>query len=319
MNLDLLLRDFQQLPVPNANQMSTIAIAGLEEPRVYLGKTHDSRAAFLVERPSGLSVAGSDIGQVRVSPHKWIEPGEEVTRQALVVTLLARDPAVLRGFLIAGIGFIPEIRKVDDQTALRYLEELAAALHAPAARELSIRGLWAELFFMRAFQNYNLALTAWQRSLKDRFDFAVGPNRFEVKSFSGAERILKFRHQQTYAPDGQILEIVSMRLQESAAGVSLEDLADEVVNGLSEPAERVRILRAVDQVVGDQGANREVLFDPGIADESIGITQADSLPRLPQELPDGVRDVHLDICIEDSNVLVRGIEAVRAHIQAQVS
>ena len=317
MNLDNLLKEFKSLPVPEVGRMATIIIGQPDVPRVYLGKTHDSRAAFLVERPSKLSLAGGDIGQVRVSPYEWSDPVDNIERQALVITLLARDPAILRGFLIAGIGFIPEIRKVDDRTALRYLEELAAALHTPTSREMTVRVLWAELFFMRTFASYDAALGAWQRNLSDRFDFAIGINRFEVKSYSTAERLLKFRHQQTHAPEGQELDIVSIRLQESAAGESLERLANYVIKNLSGPADRVRVLRAVDQAQGEQGIEREVLFDVGIAEETIGLTRGDMLPRLPLDLPEGVRDAHIDVSIPDIEPERLGVVAVKTYVASK--
>lgn len=314
MNLDNLLRDFQALPIPEPERLSSIVIDATV-PRVYLGKTHDSRAAFLIERSDSLSLAGGDIGQVRVSPYEWSDPNDQSEKQALVITLLARDPGILRGFLIAGIGFIPEIRKVDDKTALRYLEDLAAALRTPTSRELTVRGLWAELFVMRSFVDYKTAFQAWQRTLGDRFDFAIGSHRIEIKSYSTAERLLKFRHQQMHAPEGQTLDIISVRLQESAAGRSLESLSMEIVKELSDPSDRVRLLRSVDQVQGDQGDERELLFDIGIAEESVGVTTEFALPRLPSELPQGIRDAHLDVFIVESNLLCVGLSAVKEHVR----
>ena len=89
----------------------------------------------------------------------------------------------------------------------------------------------------------------------------------------------------------------------------------EIVKELSDPSDRVRLLRSVDQVQGDQGDERELLFDIGIAEESVGVTTEFSLPRLPSELPQGIRYAHLDVFIVESNLLCVGLSAVKEHIR----
>ena len=312
--LESLLKTFQELNLPPMDELSPVEVLHLPT-RVYLTKTSKAQAAFLVERDSESALAGRDIGKIRVTSLHWQTEGESRPRPALLITLLSRDPSTLRGFIIAALGLIPAIQRVDDDTALAYLGDLAAALSERENRELTVRGLWGELFFMKQFPTVDLGAAAWQHSGKERFDFAVADDRYEIKTYGGATRKLQFRHQQLHVEAGQTLTLCSMRLIESAAGLSVVGLAARIVNDLSDPAAKVRVLTALDKVADTEAQESELLFDVTVAEQTIALTPEDKLPRLNALLPAGVVDAHLTIDITNDRLRECGFAEVQKFLR----
>ena len=312
--LESLLKTFQDLSLPSSDELSPVKV--LDAPaRVYLTKTSKAQAAFLVERDSESSLAGRDIGKIRVTSLHWQTEGESRPKPALLITLLSRDPSTLRGFIIAALGLIPAIQRVDDDTALAYLGDLAAALSDRENRELTVRGLWGELFFMMQFPSVDVGATAWQHSGKERFDFAVGTHRYEIKTYSGATRKLKFRHQQLHVEPGQTLTLCSMKLTESAAGLSVVGLAARIVGSLENPAAKVRVLTALDKVADTEAQESELLFDVAVAEQTIALTPEERLPRLDAILPVGIVDAHLTVEIASDRLREVGHVEVQEYLR----
>jgi hypothetical protein len=202
------------------------------------------------------------------------------------------------------------VQKVDDKTALDYLEDLAAALNVVPSSELSVRGLWAELFVMKLFPSIDLGVLSWQRKYSERFDFAVGEHRLEVKSYAGPVRKLEFRHQQMHVEDGLDLSVISLRVLESAAGQSVTALAYDVMNQISNPAASIRIMTALEQVCDLEAQDSELLFDLAVATESVAFSPGNLLPRLNSALPDGILDAHLTVELRDQHLSAQGADAV---------
>ena len=311
--LESLLRTFQDLSLPPTDELSPVEVLRLPT-RVYLTKTSKAQAAFLVERDSESALAGRDIGKIRVTSLHWQTEGELRPRPALLITLLSRDPSTLRGFIIAALGLIPAIQRVDDDTALAYLGDLAAALSERENRELTVRGL----FFMKQFPTVDVGAAAWQHSGKERFDFAVADDRYEIKTYGGATRKLQFRHQQLHVEAGQTLTLCSMRLIESAAGLSIVGLAAQIVNELTDPAAKVRVLTALDKVADIEAQESELLFDVTVAEQTIALTPEEKLPRLSALLPTGVVDAHLTIDITADRLRETGHKQVREFLSRKV-
>jgi hypothetical protein len=312
-NLEILLQMFQGMETPEKGRLTTTEF--MSGPQmVYLVRTDKGRPAFLIERPADVGQIAKEVGKIRINSLQWGLPGSEAHRPALLVTLLSPDPGVLRGFLIAGLGFIPEILKVDDPTALRYLEDLAAALNATGGSELSVRGMWAELFVMDLFPTVDEGADAWQRRYSDRFDFGFGKYRLEVKSYAGPQRKLKFRHQQMHAEEGLELAVVSLRVCESAAGLSLIALATAIVARLNDPAAKTRVMTAVDKICDLEAEESELMFDPAVAAETVALTIAGQLPRLPANLPAGVIDAHIDVELGSQHLTTAGKAGVAADL-----
>ena len=311
--LDILLQMFQGMETPEKGRLTTTQfISGPQ--MVYLVRTDKGRAAFLIERPADVGQIAREVGKIRINSLQWGLPGSDAHRPALLVTLLSPDASILRGFLIAGLGFIPEILKVDDLTALRYLEDLAAALNATNSSELSVRGMWAELFVMDLFPTIDEGANAWQRRYSDRFDFGFRNHRLEVKSYAGPIRKLKFRHQQMHVEEGLELAVVSLRVSESAAGTSLIALATSIVARLDDPAAKTRVMTAVDRICDLEGEESELLFDSIVAAETVALTLDKLLPRLPANLPDGVVDAHLDVELGPQHLTLVGETGVKEYL-----
>jgi hypothetical protein len=102
-----------------------------------------------------------------------------------------------------------------------------------------------------------------------------------------------------------------MRLIESAAGLSVVGLAAQIVNELTDPAAKVRVLTALDKVADTEAQESELLFDVKVAEQTIALTPEDKLPRLNALLPAGVVDAHLTIDITNDRLSEIGREQVR--------
>ena len=109
-----------------------------------------------------------------------------------------------------------------------------------------------------------------------------------------------------------------MRLIESAAGLSVVGLAAQIVNELTDPAAKVRVLTALDKVADIEAQESELLFDVTAAEQTIALTPEDKLPRLSALLPTGVVDAHLTIDITADRLSETGHEQVREFLSRKV-
>jgi len=105
------------------------------------------------------------------------------------------------------------------------LARLFAAMTAPP--RVGIRGLWAELFIMARSGNPEIAVASWHGAETERYDFAQGNQRIEVKSSGTRTREHHFSLEQLHPPSDIDLLVASLFVERSSGGLSVVELLED--------------------------------------------------------------------------------------------
>lgn len=185
------------------------------------------------------------------------------------------------------LGPRPSVEELD--TGVRMIVRLFEALVIPSGK--SVQGMWAELFLIATSANKGVVADAWRSIPSERYDFARGPERIEVKSSMRRDRRHYFSLDQLSPPTGVRLRIASVFTERSAGGTSLERIISEACDGLRSD-QQVRLRRVAAETLGAAFNNAlDVAFDREVAASSVQFYESDSIPRLGLPLPVGVSDV----------------------------
>jgi hypothetical protein len=191
--------------------------------------------------------------------------------------------------MIATLGVKPTAAAV--RAAVVALVELFQALSVPGHKK--IQGVWAELLLIRRARDPVEMVTSWHRDSYERFDFASGPDRIEVKSNSYRRREHNFSLEQVMAVDGARIVIASVLVDRCGGGVSLGCLLNETRELLSyDPTLVSRLDLILYSALGSGWAEAlDESFDLELAMESISFYEASDIPRPQNPSPQSVFDV----------------------------
>jgi len=176
--------------------------------------------------------------------------------------------------------------------AMNQLIELFRAMTKTSRK--SVQGLWAELFVIAQARQPDILVEAWHTMPEDRYDFAIDNQRIEVKSFAGNIRLHHFSLEQLHPPEGIRALIASVFVENSQAGVSIEDLREKIQIRLSDNLDALLHLdRVIALTLGDawQQAS-DARFDERLAEESLAFYETSTIPSVDPNLPSGVSGVH---------------------------
>lgn len=298
-----LLSAFLKLPTPQRADSATFSALGVPGyQRQRIGKSLDSAPALLISLEDGGPSAR--LAPVRLSHLSVqhgvscrIETGSQTAEATLSVVRLVGAERVLADYfleilpaVVRRIGEHPTTASV--QSALADLVELFRSLGDPPRK--SIQGLWAELFVLvRGLDPLALA-SAWHRYPEERFDFAEGDERIEVKSAAGRIRRHHFSLEQVCPPNGARVLIASLLLERATGGTSLSALLSRAREVLPD---RPDVALAAERTVGASlgSALPEALsaaFDEELAASSLRFYWSADVPRIATPLPQAVTDVH---------------------------
>jgi hypothetical protein len=170
---------------------------------------------------------------------------------------------------------------------LRLVELFALADATPRG---TVVGLWAELFVALRSQPPLVALEAWHTAPEDRYDFAAGVERVEVKCSTQRRREHHFSFEQSYPPYGQSVIVASVFAEATAAGASLGELWDRAREVARGTPDLVLVVEKVCMQVLGRGweSARKARFDLQLAESSLAFYAIESIPRLIAPLPTGV-------------------------------
>lgn len=188
--------------------------------------------------------------------------------------------------IIGGLGESPTQRTIADQ--IERLVVLFRTLEQPSQR--NIQGLWAELALIVHSSDPLEMATAWHNDACERYDFAAGYQRLEVKTCADRSRNHYLSHEQANPPDSVECVIASLFVEPSTGGQSLGNLWDEA-RRLLDPVPELRL--RVDEVsLAALGGNwreaRNFGFDEQLALSSLEFYDVRDIPRLNCEIPNGV-------------------------------
>lgn len=305
-----LLSDFRALPPPQragAASFSVVPVPGF--PHTRIGKGVDGEPALLVTTDAlGWSASLPPIRLTHLSVQHGlrcrIEAGRRTTEATFaVVRLVASDRTLADYFLevlppvIRRIGELPTSESL--HVALTGLVELFRSLGDPPRK--SIQGVWAELFVLARAANPAVLAAAWHRMPEERFDFAEGDQRVEVKSAAGRRRCHHFSLEQARPPTGATVLIASVLLERSTGGTSLGDLLARIRShlggapGLAASTEGVVAASLGSALPEALGA----AFDEELALSSLRFYWGQSIPCVETPLPSRVSDVHFTADLSD--------------------
>ena len=211
-----------------------------------------------------------------------------------ILSCATTDPSLFPHFLtvlsplVASLGPTPTGAAV--RRMISSLVELFRAIAAPGKKV--IQGLWAELFLIRNAQDCSAMARAWHRSAGERFDFAAGSQRLEVKSSSSRHRQHQFSLHQLKPPQGTQLVVGSLFVERSGGGLTLGRIFRDIRGGLPD-AEAIAAFDATfySSLGSAFSTAMSESYDEELARESVRYYSAESIPTLTQPIPSSISDV----------------------------
>ena len=210
-------------------------MAALDGHSAYLlGRNSRGEAALLIKaagtgRTVPIRLAG--IEALFAIPCLIAQEGRPDRTQTLTaITCLSRDQAVeayfssVIGILISVLGRSPDTTAVSG--AVDHLVCFFQKLRQPSKK--SVVGLIGELLVIATARDPSVAVDAWHRDPDERYDFAVGNLRLEVKAASTRIRVHQMSLEQATPPDGTVGLLVSVFVEQSGGGTTLQMLLSTI-------------------------------------------------------------------------------------------
>jgi len=210
-----------------------------------------------------------------------------------VIVCLSNEQSLVRHFLGVMSSLLDTVSTPSTMggisDAVSNLIQLFRALTRPPKK--ATQGVWAELFLIATGAPTEVLASAWHATPEERYDFAMGTSRLEVKSSSSRQRIHHFSLEQLTPAPATTVVIVSVFVESSIGGVSLEDLIDQACETLPLLLQ-TKIRALVAETLGSNLASALLMrFDYELATTSVKYYNAISAPTIPQPLPAGVSAV----------------------------
>jgi hypothetical protein len=213
-----------------------------------------------------------------------------------VIRCRPNDPSLYRPFLmilgplVATLGAKPTQRETN--VVISALIKLFRSLAAPPSK--SIQGLWAELFVIERANDPVVMLSAWHSDPFEKFDFADGTERLEVKSSALSSRSHHFSLEQVTARTNREILIASMFVQRSTGGTSIASLIESIRARINH---EVFLTGRLNEVVFSSlgiSYNAAVAdsFDYELAIDTLCFFRAVDVPCVAQPTPSSVTNVH---------------------------
>lgn len=173
--------------------------------------------------------------------------------------------------------------------AINQLVELFASIDE--APKKTVEGLWGELALIECSRDTAALVTAWHARPEERFDFASGRDRLEVKTTRSAVRRHHFALEQLLAESRDVL-IVSIAVEPSGGGKSISDLVRSITQRAVDVPLQAKVFDTVARTLGrnwDVAASAR--FDLDLARKSIRFLNAADVPRVTTPLPPTISEV----------------------------
>lgn len=302
-----ILRLFAALPLPPgdsaAGRFSAQPVPGM--PACSIGKDAVGNPVLLVETDeSGPRGSGEPVTMEHLSVLHNVDcrlqshEGGTNTARFSVVRCCGGDRTLHEYFLRALSPILgalpprPQRRQVVD--AINTLVELFRRVTQPPRK--TAQGFWAELFVIRSARDPAHLLRCWHTTPEDRFDFAEGGQRLDVKAAGGRLRAHHFSSEQLRPPVGALSVIASVLIEQSAGGESVNDLIEQIRRRVSEHELLVHLDAVTALTLGTEWrAANDVRFDRQLANESLRFLDARTIPNIPAGVPPEISEVHFRV------------------------
>lgn len=241
------------LPPPGSHErllFSTVAVPGA--PGIRLGRGADGPALLFALTEPGPPRANIELKNIAALFNATCRLEHEGTlTQGLftVVVCTSTDANLHLLFLDALEPLLSSVATSVDTipVVIESLVELFRGLsRAPTT---SVIGLWGELFVMQSSADPDALVMAWHQMPNDRYDFALGTHRLEVKTTVG-KRHHKFSLEQLRPPEGVELWVCSIVTESSAAGLTILDLVGSIASRCTAPDAASHLIAGAAQALG---------------------------------------------------------------------
>ena len=224
-----------------------------------------------------------------------VSDGPEATENLTTVLCTSQDPVVQDYFaqvcetIVHIVGFQPTLQQVAD--AVRRLVDLFQHLARPSLR--STIGMFGELYTIHASTSPTTAVAAWRSTIDERFDFALGARRLEVKSSSTRQRAHSFSLEQCTPPPATLGILISLFVEASGGGLSLLELVERIETQLDGNVDLIlKVQEVVAEGLGSTAATAlSMRFDEDLARSSLRVYRLDTIPAIRNGVPGEVSQV----------------------------
>ena len=270
----------------------------------HLGKDISGAPVLLIatqpDSPNARMTAGIRLNHLSVDHGQTcsVEASDTTAFQQSFTVIRCRpnDAALYRPFLmilgplVTTLGAKPTQRETN--VVISALIKLFRSLAAPPTK--SIQGLWAELFIIERATDPLKMLSAWHSDPFEKFDFADGAQRLEVKSSALSSRSHHFALDQLITSTKREILIASMFVQRSTGGMSLAALVESIRARVS--LDMMLVGRLNEVVFTSLGISYDAAltdsFDYQLAIETLRFFHAGDVPCVSKPTPPNVTNVH---------------------------
>lgn len=296
------VEQFDALPRPHAGDGERFAVRQIGQHSCQIGKGTTGEPALLIavqpapprDRPAPIVLEHVRVQHdVDCLVHR--PDGSEQTDRFTLILCTDSDRMMQEYFLrsvssvVLALDNLPS--RADVVQAINTLVELFRSMTTPPRK--SVQGLWAELFVLADAPDPAAALAAWHSRPEDRFDFATGAQRVEVKSATGRVRMHHFSLEQVRPPAGVRVIIASLFVEASAGGTSVMEMAEEIrADVAGDPTLLLHLDRVLRLSLGSawrQGM--EERFDRELAASSLRFLEARNIPAIDAAIPQEVSEI----------------------------
>ena len=291
-------------PHEGTSIVSYFALRVADSSRNYIAKSQQGHPVLVIETcpPTGGFPASLKLENLTVR-HGYAgtiaTPEGVVTGVFSIVECRVTDNALVDSFfrlashLLNSFPELPEPRSVAIE--VRKLVQIFQALRQPPVK--SIQGLWAELFVLANSPDLSKWAAAWHDDPMERYDFAMQSLRVEVKSSGSRMRRHRFSHEQLHPPSGIELWIASVFVERSVAGSNCLELLRRIQSRLAGDISFEVESKLIKILGTDYAKAREFTFDDELARDSLAFIPVNAVPRIPDELPDGISELRYTVLI----------------------
>jgi Putative PD-(D/E)XK family member, (DUF4420) len=322
---ELYQRSVEALPTPPAPSYAAVAIPGFTRHR--LGLDSERHPCLLINQ---LTDHGSSppivLANLRVTHNVSCEidlpGGGHESGTFTLVTCTSPDQALCQHFLriaspmVSMLGETPAPASI--RSTIAALVDIFRSLSAPATR--TTQGLWAELFIISNATSPIVAVKAWHSSPLERWDFAWGNQRVEVKSSGTRRRVHGFAQDQLTQPGTVTLVIASLFAERIGHGPSIRDLYDSIRQKIGgDVATLVQFDTTFFRTLGSQWEDSmDESFDHHIARDSIRFISARDVPRIDGAISSSITAVRFNCDLSSAPTLTHAQLAANGGLIAAV-
>jgi hypothetical protein len=297
-----LLEIFERLPLPAqtgaAERIFSVQPLNSRSGQ-FVARTAEGNACLLLETPFDVRQRAPIVLQnLRVTfsvPCELNVDSALCTAQCMVVECLSAESHIRRYFFLVAARILGSARiERGSEHLIQAIDTLTALfqrLTRPSVKDA--QGIFGELFAVDLANCPEPLMEAWRVDPHDIYDFSLMNLRFEVKTNAGRQRSHQFSVDQCSPPEGIDGVLLSLLLERSNTGLSLEALIQRLEVRLA--ARPDLVTRLYEGVAATLGATLpqalDQRFDEHLARASAAFYDLREVPAIRGPLPAGVSAV----------------------------